>query len=780
MKKFLDRYVFRRTGIQILFSVVVIALFSIFANFCRDWFISTSGEGPVQHALWGFKQISSTAMAIRAIESVDTVVADENGGQGAKGVLLFISLGAWLVGMVIYSFVTGSIVNAFRNRKQKIDSGHVRYRFEDHGVVIGWDFQGIATVLALLDKKGLWKCHEIVVLSEQSAQKIRSELSKELDEKELSRVFIYNGSVGVEADLRALWAHKAKVIVILGDRNETNNDGGNMRISILVGEEIEKTLSGEKESGKSGKRKAESEKRKTILVEPIPMFVDITGLHAVRPARHSPKSGYGEDWPNVTVSIVNFFEEAAHELFSSVSTLKGTDQNIKGEKEPDEEKAAEWIPLHFRTNSEATHAHLVVSGFNQMAQAIVLRAARILGAGTAPDRITVFTTDTATVTRFRGAFPVDRLLNVCVEFVQADIADPAQAKRLGAIARDTTASVTLAICENTPDKALETFACLPRSLRFEKIRVLIEQHCQEKWTWSESCLRWMGYEDVTFFGFTDRYLSAVDDREAIFRALSPDADYVEPAITPAFLETLAVCGYHPASTGSEPAHVFSDDAIECLARTSQNGRANGELLDGREPGTNSIHGLLSSDKIHPWGDLSNLNRAELVDQWRKALPIMEGILASGKKPLHIVPVRPSLRIGILPSGKPLWTTKEERKEFVARMEATDTVIRAKANLSSDEHWPSVTVLSADPTDPDSLKFAQWYSATKVRLDAVLPAPVETCAAAIADPFDREEFLQLLRNAWDVTIAPDSDVTACIRNRATFVADLANVSTERDS
>ncbi len=159
---------------------------------------------------------------------------------------------------------------------------------------------------------------------------------------------------------------------------------------------------------------------------------------------------------------------------------------------------------------------------------------------------------------------------------------------------------------------------------------------------------------------------------------------------------------------------------------------------------------------------------------------MEGILASGKKPLHIVPVRPSLRIGILPSGKPLWTTKEERKEFVARMEATDTVIRAKANLSSDEHWPSVTVLSADPTDPDSLKFAQWYSATKVRLDAVLPAPVETCAAAIADPFDREEFLQLLRNAWDVTIAPDSDVTACIRNRATFVADLANVSTERDS
>ena len=761
MKKFFDRYLFSRLGLQILFSVLFILLFSLAGTVLRNWATGHSAPDVYSQTFWGFRQITDGGSMAGTLDGLDEVAAESRHSFGAP-VVLVIALVSWLVGMVLYGFVAGAVANAFAGRKEKIDAGLVRYRFRGHGVVIGWDFQGIATVLALLDEKGPWKCREVVVLSERPAADIRAELATELDERTLPRVFIYNGSAGVAEDRVALCAHKARAIVILGDQNELNNDGGNMRISILVGNEIENAL--RKGSGKSSAKEDGDGKPEKVLPEPIPMFVDVTGLHALRPMRRFPKSG--ENWPNVSVRIVNFFEESAHELFSSVSRLVETGE--------------ERVPLHFRTNPDATHAHLVVAGFDPMAQALVLRAARILGAGTEPDRITVFTTDEAASTRFRGAFPVDRLLNVCVEFVTADVADPAQSERLGAIARNRKASVTLAVCEDSPDKAIETFACLPRSLRFENIRVLVEQRCLAKWTWKEPCLRWMGYVNVTFFGFTDRYLSSADDREAVFRVSPEDAkkgDYDESPIAPAFLETLAVCGFRPTSAGDGASHVFDDDEILRLARTAQNGRANGILLDGREPGPRSIPGLFVSERICPWEKLPEEYRAEVRDEWRKTLAVMSGILSSGKVPLRIAPTpAPALRIGILPSGKQLWATSKERNMFVARVEAADRAIRAGANLAEKAPWPSFTVLSADPTDPESLKFVQWYSANKIRLDAVLPASPEACAAAIPDPCDREDFLRLLRRAWDVTIAPGGDVAASIRARAMVVASLeGNIS-----
>ena len=760
MKKFFDRYLFSRLGLQILFSVLFILLFSLAGTVLRNWATGHSASDVYSQTFWGFRQITDGGSMAGTLDGLDEVAAESRHSFGAP-VVLVVALVSWLVGMVLYGFVAGAVANAFAGRKEKIDAGLVRYRFRGHGVVIGWDFQGVATVLALLDEKGPWKCREVVVLSERPAADIRSELATELDEKTLSRVFIYNGSAGVAEDRAALWAHKARVIVILGDQNESNNDGGNMRLSILLGNEIENAL--RKESGKSAPTKNEDGKPEKVLPEPIPMFVDVTGLHALRPMRRFPKSG--ENWPNVSVRIVNFFEESAHELFSSVSRLVETGE--------------ERVPLHFRTNPDATHAHLVVSGFDPMAQALVLRAARILGAGSEPDRITVFTTDEAAATRFRGAFPVDRLLNVRVEFVPADIADPAQSERLATIARDRTASVTLAVCEDVPDKALETFACLPRSLRFENIRILVELRCLSKWAWEEFCLRQMGYERVTFFGFTDRYLSSADDREAAFRVSPEEAekgDYDEPPVAPAFLETLAVCGFRPIPAGDGPDHVFDDGEIERLARTAQNGRANGILLDGREPGPRSIAGLFVSSRIRPWEELSEENRAEIRDEWRKTLAVMAGILSSGKVPLRIAPTpAPALRIGILPSGKPLWTNRKEKDECLARLEAADAALRSKASLKGDATWPSFTVLSADPTDPESLKLVQWYSANKVRLDAILPSSPETCAAAISDQNDREDFLRLLRRAWDVTVAPGGDVAACIRAQATTVASLEDSS-----
>ena len=729
MKKFVDRYLFSRFGLQVLFSVLVILLFSLVGTLLRSWVSERSTSGVYSQTFWGFRQITDGGSMAGTIDELDDVAAESHNGFAAP-VLLAITLVSWLVGMVFYGFVAGAVANAFAGRKDKIAAGHVRYRHHDHGIVVGWDVQGVATVLTMLDR---WKLAEVLVLSEQPAERIRGELSSGLDAKKLGHIFIYNGSAGNSDDLESICSGRAKTIVILGDQNETNNDGGNMRLSILIGDQIEREIK------KSGCEPS----------EPIRMFVDVTGLHALRVARAHPKSDHYDDWPHVSVHIVNFFEEAAYDLFSSVSRLAD---------------GGECVSFRFRTNPDATHAHLVVAGFDEMARALVLHAARLLGCGSEPDCITVFSTDIAAMTRFRGAFPLDRLFGVHVEFVHADIADPSCAERLAAIAQDTTASVTLAVCAPTPDMAFELFSSLPRVLRFEKVRVVVEQRCMEKWTWTENNFRWMGFEDVNFFGFMNRYLASVDEREAVFRVLSPEkakeAEYSEPAVAAAFLETAAVCRFAPQKL-TEP-HSFTDEELEQLACMAQNGRANGLLLDGREPSAVSAAGLFLSSQIRQWGNLSGADKEKIVDEWRKTIPVLAGFHAEAKQ---------SLRIGILPSRRFLWRDEKEKADFVGRVGAADKKMRNDAKLGEKEPWPVGTILSADPSDPESLKFARWYAANHVRLDAVIPASVEECASRIADTTEREDFLQVLRCAWTVTIAPGGDVAACIRCRARIVEDL---------
>ena len=134
---------------------------------------------------------------------------------------------------------------------------------------------------------------------------------------------------------------------------------------------------------------------------------------------------------------------------------------------------------------------------------------------------------------------------------------------------------------------------------------------------------------------------------------------------------------------------------------------------------------------------------------------------------------PVLRIGILPSGRPQWKDKNGKADFVARLNAVNNTLHSGVNLKEDALFPPETVLSADPTDPDSLMTVQWYARSGgiSLLDIILPASIEECASRFVDTDGREDFLRAIRCAWAVTVAPDGDVAACIRSRASIVADL---------
>lgn len=473
MKKFLDRFVFRKAGLQVLLSVGIIILFSIIANICRDQFVGLGEEGPVQHALWGFKQVSSPAMAIRAIEAVDTIVADNPANRGAGGILLFISLGAWLVGLVVYSFVTGSIVNAFRNRKKKIDSGQVRYRFRNHGIVIGWNFQGMACVKELLRD-----CDEVLVVAGVASEQLRDELGRDLDNARMSRVFIYYGRIGFdESLLRDCWPEHSRKIIILGERGGDDNNGGTIHLERLIRQHIERST------------RTSSKARL-----PIAEF-----LHIENPVLHAqaltvPRDGFAENDNRINLEPFNYCESWAWRCWSA-----------KGAHDGSLERPGDaYLPLKHRADAE--RVELFILGANPMGQAMTRFAMPLLNYGFDERhcRITLFDANF----KGRACLPERRILDALPEteaVFRSISGDSDEANDLMiAAAADPKTAVTIVIATSGADAAVQSYLTLPNALRRLDVSVLLWQPTPLEKCPSKVFLQTGGDRvKLRFFGMTD-------------------------------------------------------------------------------------------------------------------------------------------------------------------------------------------------------------------------------------------------------------------------------------
>ena len=74
MKKFLDKYLFSRSGAQLLASVGVILLFALLVPSCRRVATGAEYKGVFQFLGWGLKQVSSPAGAVGTLEGLDGVL----------------------------------------------------------------------------------------------------------------------------------------------------------------------------------------------------------------------------------------------------------------------------------------------------------------------------------------------------------------------------------------------------------------------------------------------------------------------------------------------------------------------------------------------------------------------------------------------------------------------------------------------------------------------------------------------------------------------------------
>ena len=504
-----DKSLFRRwsgwkgVGGQILLSVVAFVGIVFLVTCLRSAVVSSGTR--YRDRCWGLVQTSSPAGLCSTIDRMDEL-SGKNVSTWSLWTVLFISVGAWLLGAVVLSFWNGVIVNWYNGRRELVDRGHVRYRFSRHGIVIGWDFQGVASVLALLNQYG---CEEVVILSEQFASKIRNALDNELADDDMKRIYIYNGSVGVKEDLKELWPEYAKVVIVLGDQNDTNNDGGNMRIASVVRRHV------------IAQKKARKKEYGDAV--PLKILVDITNhynfqFYEVFPTEVEKPEFFDEDEkkPVVHVRIMNFFKASVAELYSSFRQFP-----VYNEYAARQEYAPAYYPLAFRRNREANHVHLIFTGLTDMARAAIIHLIPILcvhpvnaeDTKVVKNKVTVYFDSTQKDAKdewgkFKRVYPFKSLQNVDVEFVDHDICDDEVKADLKNIARDMTASVTLFVVNPKPDAALEMFNLLPDVLRYENVRVLVEQRILAKWAPSIRTLNCTGFGKVDFFGFTDRYYTS--------------------------------------------------------------------------------------------------------------------------------------------------------------------------------------------------------------------------------------------------------------------------------
>lgn len=468
MKKFFDRYLFSRMGLQIAFSIVGILVFSSLVT-CVKSNLTQHKDGDFYNTLtWGFRQITDGGSVASTLEELDEVASK----SGHAPIVFVITLLSWLIGIVLYGFVTGAVVNAFEGRRDKIESGQVRYKFKNHGIIIGWDYQGVAAVRTMLTK---WGIREVLLVSKTPPEEIRTVLEKALDASEMKRVYIYDAAVTSEEDAGELQADLARIIVILGEQESFDKDGENLRAERLL-----RKVVGEK---------LRNAKKHDCTNLPIKLYLHIEDPLLYTQAR-AKKEGFAED-DMFDLELCNFYESWAWRCWSQMGSADTSD-------------GREYLPLRFRPDSE--RVELFVIGANAMGQAFVNYAIPLMNYGKDHKhcKVTLFGDGGSGDVYLPKKHVLDALPEVEVERLDCSGgSEEANDLMWQAVSRADT-SVTVVIAVPGADAAVKAYAALSHRIRREHISVLVWQATESGNCIDKGFLQTGGDRaELRYFGMTD-------------------------------------------------------------------------------------------------------------------------------------------------------------------------------------------------------------------------------------------------------------------------------------
>lgn len=355
---------------------------------------------------------------------------------------MHISLG--IVGAVLIApFAIALAISFIRRFPERVRLGLRRYHFiKGHFVLVGYNKYSASIINNRLGREKN-KTSSLVLLTAINPKLIRAELRSLLPKSIEERVIIYAGDPQSEDQIKSLRLQYAKAVYITLDGDEWNSPY-TRNISII------QSIS--KFAGERGENHH----------LPVNVLINDDKAYDLSQALELPNSCYSYNgYRNLDIHIYNFYENWARLLWS-YSGKKNASGNYYYND-------LDFEPLE----GTDKYVHLVIVGFNSMGKALLKEAIRLchypnydIKRATGQTHITIIDPLADTLQcDFEASYPyLSQIKDIDITFRKAHIEDKDIRSDIEKWAQDKKRLLTIAICLDDPDTAMQKALSLPEAI----------------------------------------------------------------------------------------------------------------------------------------------------------------------------------------------------------------------------------------------------------------------------------------------------------------------------
>ena len=389
-------------------------------------------------------------------------------GWGNRFIVVIISLlGSILLGGVLIS----TISNIIERRVEVVRTGKAYYKsVRNHYVIIGYNdiIAGLIRELHKEDSEAV-----ILVMSNQVSENVRHNLQAQLNRDEERKVYIYFGNIESMEELRRLNIERAKEVYILGEQGDYGRDSKNIQCVHLV-------------SLLKGKTEEEHELPVYTQFNRLSSYSIIQKFDIIHKKQDESQLDISDKnaRSNIYFRPFNFHENWARRLWS-LYTLE----------EDNPYESLDYDPICFLSDGSLKnrdkYVHLVIVGFSNMGQALLLEALRVCHYANYDDtqenesrvrtKITVIDKNMDAVKQyFTTQYPnlEIQVEDIHIIYRNENLRSPSVQEDLKCWCKDERRLLTIAVCISDPDESIILGLNLPGEIYQSETRVLIRQEIQ--------------------------------------------------------------------------------------------------------------------------------------------------------------------------------------------------------------------------------------------------------------------------------------------------------------
>ena len=416
-----------------MFGVVIVMALAVFALL---WFLGVGIKAEVYQGKTGGHPMNFLEYAFCVLGAID-------GNPEVLPVYAVYSAvvrlaGAILIGGVITSFLC-TLLDRYSDMTQR---GLMYRKLSGHTIIVGYSKITDDFIRRTLNGEEDFECWfpdrslfgkrkatpgKVLLYTSDDVIRVRESLSNLLSKEVVSKIEFVSGEMDLSnkrnSICKRLCLKDARRVFVLGDH--VDSGAGELR-NLNFAMAMAGYLRGRRPDGL-----------------PFPIYVQMENSPSFDLVK---KMDYGFDARKVMLVPFSFSEGWARAIWGS----------------PD----SRYEPLDFRPMRHGDHVHLVIGGLTSFGRALAIQAIRVAHyVNGQKTRITLVDPDRSHWQRFVFAYPGLSLLpDIEISYVQDDLRSDAVREMISAEAQDPCSLLTVAVCDDSQDMALETALNLPREV----------------------------------------------------------------------------------------------------------------------------------------------------------------------------------------------------------------------------------------------------------------------------------------------------------------------------